>query len=80
LIVTEQSAKPQQSKSKQGQQLRFRQQLKLELNRVGTYAELLAGLERSFLESRKKPSRLGRIRQALMRQIKKTIGQGVEGP
>ena len=80
LIVTEQSAKPQQSKSKQGQQLRFRQQLKLELNRVGTYAELLAGLERSFLESRKKPSRLGRIRQALMSQIKKTFGEGAEGP
>jgi glycosyltransferase involved in cell wall biosynthesis len=79
LIVTEQSAKPQQSKSKQGQQLRFRQQLKLELNRVGTYAELLAGLERSFLESRKKPSRLGRIRQALMSQIKKTFGEGAEG-
>jgi hypothetical protein len=77
-IVADRTAGSHGRKSKQQLQLRFRRALKPELARAGTYVELLAGLERAVLESRRKLSFWGRWRHAFMGWLQKASGRSLD--
>jgi hypothetical protein len=77
-IVAARTVEAHGKRSKQCKQSRFKRALKPELERAGTYVELLAALERAFLESRRKLSLRERLRNALMAWQHKSTGRSFD--